>query len=791
MRILLFFFSFTIIFGQSATIFQQWLSIAREYRRKFYLDSARMYLNKAYLWLQKHPKPHYQMQWHYAIGVWYLQARQWDSAAYHIQKALQIAKELKDKKEELQAYKAWEQWHLQQGKVKEALAVIDTILKLSLQLKDTSEYVKRAMLKIDLWIKFFNQWDSAAALLTLLQKNISLNRLHPWVQLYYHSNVAVFYWRIGRPDLTLKHYFRMLHIVDSLQLIQGEETLLLEESVALQNIAQIYAERGDTAKAVAYYTKALQAAKKRRQPIQLGRIYLMLGDIYFNQQKRDSALASYYKALSYYRMGGDTTQMAYAYLKIANTFLEKQKNKTKVYLDSVFYLLKNCSQFFSLQDTAEIALPLADLYKSLGNYTKAFYWARKGYTAAKAIKTLNFQRSLAYLIYELYKERRNYRKALQWYERYVTLKDSLLNEEKIEAIAQITAQQAYEQQLLLKERELQYQQQLAQERHKEQQMKLWVTLFITFLIIMFSGVLYNRLRITQQQKQIIESQKQQVEAQKVLIEQKNKAITESIEYASRIQQALLSYEVPSLFPYFIFYLPRDIVSGDFYWLYWQDPWWYFAVGDCTGHGVPGAFMTMLGITTLNELMAHHHHPTPNQLLEWLREEIISQLHHGNQFVQDGMDIVLLRIHKEKRLVEYAGANNRLWLVTPKHFVYNRQLPLYKSPLELNQHILYDLKTDKQPVGYYPKMQPFTLYRFQWQSEMKLYLYSDGFADQFGGERGKKFTLKRLKQLVLNASHLPFNEQKNFFKMAFLQWKGEYQQIDDVTIAAIAFLEPSS
>ncbi|RMG81638.1 MAG: hypothetical protein D6707_04470, partial [Bacteroidetes bacterium] len=260
--------------------------------------------------------------------------------------------------------------------------------------------------------------------------------------------------------------------------------------------------------------------------------------------------------------------------------------------------------------------------------------------------------------------------------------------------------------------------------------------------------------------------------QKEELADKNKEITDSINYAKRIQEAMLSYhETYEKIPdNFILFMPKDIVSGDFYWFKILDGYFYAAVADCTGHGVPGGFMSMLSIALLNNIVESNE-LTASESLNLLRKRIVDNLHSAN----DGLDISFCKINLKTKELNWAGANIPLYLVR-KHTDFNQFDEHYGN--------LGFLKPDSEPIGVSRTMKPFTDRYIQLHEEDELFLFSDGYADQFGGPRLKKFKYQRLKKLCMEVYDLPLESQKQKLQQAFMEWKQDYPQVDDVCIVGI-------
>jgi len=259
------------------------------------------------------------------------------------------------------------------------------------------------------------------------------------------------------------------------------------------------------------------------------------------------------------------------------------------------------------------------------------------------------------------------------------------------------------------------------------------------------------------------------------LEFKNKNITASIEYARLIQKAVLPEEsfINHFLPdNFVFYKPRDIVSGDFYWVRQIEHQIYISVADCTGHGVPGAFMSMLGIAYLNEIVYNYKSETEltaDNILNTLRNRIKQSLHQNrdNSTLSDGMDMALCIINIENKTMQYAGANNPLFLARINH-----ETMLYE---------MHHYKADRMPIAMYIKEEPFTNNQIELQSNDLIYLFTDGFIDQFGSQSKRKFLTKNFKELLLDNCHKSMPEQKAILTQTFDNWRGDYRQVDDVLV----------
>ena len=257
--------------------------------------------------------------------------------------------------------------------------------------------------------------------------------------------------------------------------------------------------------------------------------------------------------------------------------------------------------------------------------------------------------------------------------------------------------------------------------------------------------------------------------QKNEIEEKNQHITSSIEYASRIQNAVLPPKElirKHLPEYFILFKPRDIVSGDFYWLKQIGSHTVYAAADCTGHGVPGAFMSMLGISFLNEIVNKTRFDKPAEILGKLRKKVKSSLRQTGKDNEskDGMDIALCIIDNENMILEYAGAYNPAYII--------------------RKGVLHELKATRNPIGIYLKEKDFENHSFKLEKNDIIYTFSDGYVDQFGGEDNSKFKTKNFKKLLIEIYDKPMQEQKKILEGVFLKWKGNTEQTDDIIIFGV-------
>jgi serine phosphatase RsbU (regulator of sigma subunit) len=266
----------------------------------------------------------------------------------------------------------------------------------------------------------------------------------------------------------------------------------------------------------------------------------------------------------------------------------------------------------------------------------------------------------------------------------------------------------------------------------------------------------------------IREKKDEIEKQRDMIEEAHEEIKSSIAYAQRIQTALLpqnELEHAVVKDYFILFRPKDVVSGDFYWENKIGDEIIIIAADCTGHGVPGAFMSMLGVTFLNDIIVGEGITDPGDVLDKLRTKIIESLKQSfDSPLRDGMDIAVINLNYKTGKIRFAGANNPLFLIR------NGELT--------------EIKGDKMPVALHEHMLEFESREIELSKDDKLYIFSDGFVDQFGGPKGKKFMKKRFKETLLKIYELPMQRQREELNRVFEEWKGENEQLDDVLVIGI-------
>jgi serine phosphatase RsbU (regulator of sigma subunit) len=414
------------------------------------------------------------------------------------------------------------------------------------------------------------------------------------------------------------------------------------------------------------------------------------------------------------------------------------------------------SYALTLRKNGEISKAAKYISKSK-EITGSNYFTREGY-------------SLYLIDADLQYKIQNYKEAAISYSKANKINDSIY---KIES-AQLTQDLAEKYQADKKQLEIENlnkEKKIEEEKRKaEEQKVLYLTIgSVLLLLIIVYAVISIYIKIKDNKK--ISAKNRLIQEQKEMVEEKNKEILDSITYAKRLQDAILptrklvkSYFVES----FVLYEPKDIVSGDFYWMEAKDGITMFAAADCTGHGVPGAMVSVVCANALNKSVNELNLTDPGSILNATRDIVINTYSKTGSDVQDGMDISICVYDIEKKELRWAGANNPIWIIR-------------KDQQEVDV-----IKADKQPIGKFGKSVPFTTHKLTMNDGDTIYLFSDGYIDQFGGERGKKMKTVKFKKLLIENSSKDLNQQKKTLLKAFNDWKGNLEQVDDVCVIGVRF-----
>jgi serine phosphatase RsbU (regulator of sigma subunit) len=304
-------------------------------------------------------------------------------------------------------------------------------------------------------------------------------------------------------------------------------------------------------------------------------------------------------------------------------------------------------------------------------------------------------------------------------------------------------------------------------------------------------ILSQKIKIFRQYNEL-QTKNNELQTQQKLVMERNKNILDSISYAERIQRSLLPSIEPlinNLSDGFIYFQPRDIVSGDFYFATKKGDKIFFAVADCTGHGVPGAFVSIIAMHAIHRALNEFHLTKPSDILNKVNNLVVESISNNKDtIIDDGMDIAFCTLDINTKTLEYSGAHMPIWIMQEQE--YTKELSEIQNTNALpaktrkSLRILTEVKADSQPIGHFMKRIPFTNHSYQLTKGDRIYIFTDGYADQFGGVEGKKFKYKRLKELLLDIQRFTMHEQHLHIKETLKIWKGDFEQIDDICVMGV-------
>ena len=571
-----------------------------------------------------------------------------------------------------------------------------------------------------------------------------------------YNNIAVIYQIKGEMEKAMEFYMRNLKFREKIKDDDGIANVC-------QNIGNLFDEQQDVKSALSYYDRTFQIRKKKKDTLSIVQVYLNIANCYDKLNMQDSVY--YYLAYSVPVLLKhnilDGLAQAYNGLGI---YYSKMDNPQLA--GNYFTKSKDCYE--RMGDLANVSFELVNIGLSkidLKDYKNAL---RDCEQALPTILEVQYYEKLKYCykcLYKAHKALDHQKEALIYHEKYSNLKDSLYNNERTKELTTIELTHKHNAEKEIEELKHQKDIEIREKEKENQRTFIYFIIFGLCVSIFLIAFVINRLNITKKQKLIIESQKKNVEDQKEIIVEKQKEILDSIHYAKRIQNTLLAHHDflnENLPTNFVYFQPKDIVSGDFYWATKHGNNFYLAVCDSTGHGVPGAFMSLLNIGFLSEAINEKNILEPHKVFDYVRKRLVESISKEGQ--KDGFDGILLRIDKSTNQITYSAANN--------------------APILVSNNQIIELPKDRMPVGKGENINEFKLYTINTKIGDILYLYTDGYADQFGGPKGKKFKYKTLNELLLNNSHLTLNEQLVNLNSEFINWKGELEQVDDVCVIGI-------
>ncbi len=629
-----------------------------------------------------------------------------------------------------------------------------------------------------------------------------------------YNHMAIAYSMRGEYETSLKYNFEILKF----------DTQAKDSSEIAKTLNQIginYQYMGDYSKALDYYYQALHIRENRKEEGAIGDTYTCLGLVYYDQKDYKKAMEYLFKSLDLYKKIKDEESIAGCYQNLANVYADAKDLKTaliyyyKSYslykkfnnlqgisasldnlgsitrdlgqLDSsLFYYYKAAPVYEKLGDQLGIAsnnINIGTTFLDLHKANEAISYCGKGLKLAKEIQAPEPSNTACFCLSEAWKQKGDYKKAYEYYTMYISARDSLVNESRTKDITRREMQYKFDRKTVADSLKFESEKGIRDIKLKQEKNQRFILYLGLILVIVFAAFMFNRFKVTKKQKQVIELQKD-------LVEEKNKEITDSINYAKRLQDAILPPEKmwkQQLPDSFILYKPKDIVAGDFYWMETISQQSLvgglqsgsaaklptadlilIAAADCTGHGVPGAMVSVVCSNALNRTVKEFGITEPGKILDKVRELVIETFEKSENEVKDGMDISLVTLKWDEQRKNYnmqwSGANNPLWYI--------------------RENKLNEIKANKQPIGTHIGATNFTTHTITLGKGDQIYLFTDGYADQFGGAKGKKFKYKQLEELILSVQTDKPDKQKQNLEEAFMKWKGSLEQLDDVCIIGV-------
>jgi serine phosphatase RsbU (regulator of sigma subunit) len=596
-----------------------------------------------------------------------------------------------------------------------------------------------------------------------------------------YNDLGILYYDLGLFESSLEYYLKSLELDKELDNLQGIATSLVnigflhselknyddaikcfKESRDIQlanndslglitsynNLSGVYYSKNELDSSLFQLSMSLPIALKINNEPSIANIWARKGRI-FQKLKADSAMFYYQKALKTRIKVQDMDGLQASYYEMADYFLERNELRSALEHGEKAYLIaKQLENPKLIKTTSKV---LSDIHFRLGSYKKAY-------------QMLEINNKLVV-------EANNNENSRKLFKRHVDLEYKLKREND-----SIISQAEIDKHNLELDKQKLYAEKSRIEKEKSEAIASKKGVYLIFaiigLILLGAGLLYL-IKINRQKQRA----KEIIEEQKAIVEIKNREIVDSINYAKQLQKAILPAKQDlqsSLKEYFLMYKPKDIVAGDFYWMEKiSDDEVLIAVADCTGHGVPGAMVSVVCSNALTKAAIEEKIQTPAKILDRARDIVIQQFgQNSNSQLKDGMDISLCRINTKDKTLSWAGAYNPLVVIRNDH-----------QSMEL-------LKADKMPVGGGQILEPYSDHSLKLAKGDLLYMYTDGYADQFGGTEsngkttGKKYKSKRLHQFLLKIASLPMKEQNDSLHDEFFQWKGDLEQIDDVCLMGI-------
>ncbi len=526
----------------------------------------------------------------------------------------------------------------------------------------------------------------------------------------------------------------------------------------LNNIGNLYQEQEDLKLAMDYHVRSLSIREEMGDMQGVAASLNNIGIIQREMEKYDEAMANYARSLSIMEELGDNEGIAIGHNNIGNIHMDR--GDLDQAMDYFARSLKIREEMGDKRGIARSLINIVSLHQARGNHDLTVAQGTKALELARETGTVQVIKDAASLLHTSYKVLGNHRKALEMYELHIAMRDSIESEENQREVMRQRFQYEYDKMTALTALEQEKKDAVAEEQLHKREVYLGAAAGITFLLGIMSLMAFLAYRAKLKGNIILEKKNH-------LIGRQKKEITDSIQYAENIQRALMpQIEVLKTFfsDSFILFSPKDMVSGDFYWMTEREGIVYLAVGDCTGHGVPGAMLSVIGLNSLNRCISDLHLKRPKDVLMQMTLDMLVTFEGSSSQVRDGMDISLCAIDLKANKLSFAGANNPVWIAR-------------------NNEMLV-LKASRRSVGYHDGPLKFEQEEVEIQKGDMIFLSSDGFQDQLGGTKGKKYMTKNFRELLLSISTTHALEQYKSLSNEFNVWKGDEEQTDDVCVMGV-------
>jgi len=682
--------------------------------------------------------------------------KNFDKSQYYAEEALLIAEELQDKILLNQVYHVLGINYSNQGNYAESKNYFNKALRVANDIPNSqkdSNAIINSMRNISIVEMKLGHYGSAAEGLLITLRYYEKVRDTAQIASI-RNNLCACYYEVGQYSKAIENCRLCMDLLIEI----NDTTTDVDYAYALVNTALSLSELDNHQQALSYFKRSMQINKHKNDKYNLSYDYYYMGDSYAQLNLPDSALHMYEMGMDLSAELKDTAGLEWGTTSIGMLYISKGSYQKGI---DILHGSLDYYRDYNLLELKAMYWKLAEGYKGLKKWEDAFNYIDSTRIISDRINQNDYNDALAVIQGKL-----DFAKQ----ENTIMLNDVMLAE--------------------------------AVEKAKNQQLFIWIIAIILFaVVVMLLLILYSLDRkrkanlLISEQKLEVEKQRDLAEKQRLLakrkseeVEEKHKKITDSIDYGKKIQDALLTSEAywKSISNNcFIVYQPKDVVSGDFHWAYQDGNIAFIIVADCTGHGVPGAFMSMLGIGFLNEIILENNITDPAKILNELRSKIIKSLDNNESTVQqnDGMDICLCKWDKGSNELTYAGANNSLWLIR-KGETKKEEYDDF-SYIRKGEATLIEVPADPQPVGRYGSfIEPFISKKVQLKNGDRFYAFSDGYYDQFGGPKGKKLKPRVMKELLIDTINISMKDQKEILIKKHLEWKGDYDQVDDICIVGI-------